>query len=164
MKTILFLFALLLAICKAEGQNYKFQALYLFNIAQQIEWPSSNSNFNIGVIGSSELEKELNTIFQTRKLSGVSVKVSSISSTLAGAENCQLLYLARSLSSKISNVTDLITNKPVLLVSDKSGLTGAGINLIDESTRLEFEIYPTIIEAHGLKLSNSLLNLGIVKH
>lgn len=164
MKTLILLVAFCLSVIKAESQNYKFQALYLYNIAQNIEWSAVGGDFKIGVVGCNEIEKELVAIFKTRNLGGLPVTVTSFSSaSLSGVETCRLVYLSRTASSKMANVNAIIQNKPVLLVSDKVGLTGAGVNLIDESTKLEFEIYPSVIKAHGLKLSNSLLNLGVVK-
>ncbi|MFT3737461.1 MAG: YfiR family protein [Breznakibacter sp.] len=163
MKRFILLIALVLAVAHSQGQNYKFQALYLFNIVQHIEWPSVESTFKIGVVGCEEIEKELSSIVRTRKICGLPVTVTSYLSETDGIADCQMVYLSRTVSSKLANVQAVINNRQVLLVTDKVGLRGAGINMIDISTKLEFEVYPSIIKSHGLKLSNSLLNLGIVK-
>ncbi len=52
---------LLLLLCgiRSYSQNYKFQALYVFNIAQNVEWPGLTNQFTIGVAGSNEMTHEL---------------------------------------------------------------------------------------------------------
>jgi len=149
---------------KISAQDYKFQALFIYNIVQRIEWPALEKEFTIGVIGSKEMEKELNSIAQTKTINGHKIRVKQITPYEFQTQDVHLLYLARSLSSKISQVSNIIQDKPILLVSDKKGLEGAQINFLDLPGKIEFEIYPSLIKSHSLKVANSLLNLGIVKN
>ncbi len=163
MGKMMLILCLLAGSATAYCQNYKFQALYVFNIAQNIEWPGVINHFTIGVVGSHDMAGELTQIFKTRKLGGLPVVVKPIEMTIADITNCQLVYLGRGASSKLEALVPYVRTKPVLVVSDKTGLSGAGINMLDNASKLEFEILPSIIKEQGLKVAGSLLNLAIVK-
>nr|WP_321453890.1 YfiR family protein [uncultured Carboxylicivirga sp.] len=160
------LFALIFTLCIVWGikaQNYKFQALFMYNIAQRIEWPNLSGEFVIGVIGSKEIHDELESIAQKKQLFGNAIKVLYVTENDLTNQLFHVLYVDRSLSAKVSRITKEVASHPTLLVTDKNGLTGGGINFIDNSSKIEFEIFPTVIKSHQLHLSGTLLNLGIVK-
>ncbi|MBS2098663.1 YfiR family protein [Carboxylicivirga linearis] len=163
MKKMYTLIVLLCIAWGAEAQNYKFQALFMYNIAQRIEWPNLAGEFVIGVIGSKEMHQELESIAQKKQLFGNSIKVVHVNADELSGKLYHVLYLDRSSSVKLGDVKKQVVSKPTLLITDKNGLTGGGINFIDNSSKIEFEIFPTVIKSHQLHLSGSLLNLGIVR-
>ncbi len=163
-RKLILLTLILLLYQKVSAQDYKFQALFIYNIVQRIEWPSIESEFVIGIIGSKDMEKEMTSIAQTKTINGHKIKIKTITPYEFQIKDVHLIYVARSASSKIKQITNNINNKPILLVSDKKGLQGGHINFLDRPGKIEFEIYPTLIKSQNLKVSNSLLNLGIVKN
>ncbi len=163
MKKLLLIILILILYQQLPAQNYKFQALFIYNIAQRIEWPLLTDDFIIGVVGSKEITHELQDISTKRKMFGHNIKIMEISNSNPQIENCQLIYVGRSSSSKINNIKSIVKNRPILLVSDKKGLAGAHINFIDTPQKIEFEIYPTSIKSQQLKIASTLYNLGIVR-
>jgi len=145
------------------AQNYKFQALFIFNIAQRIEWPELSDEFVIGVLGSNDLYKELNAIAQKRQLFGHTIRVKTIKSSSLNVEGCHLIYVGHLSAGKLNQVLAQISGDPVLAVGEKKGIKGVSINLIDNAQKIDFEIYPNTIKAHQLKVASSLLSLGVVK-
>ncbi len=162
-RKLILLTLILLLYQKVSAQDYKFQALFIYNIVQRIEWPSIEKEFVIGVIGSKEMEKELSSIAQTKTMNGHKIRIKQLTPYEFQTKDVHLVYLARPQSTKIAQITNTIKDKPILLVSDKKGLHGGHINFLDLPGKIEFEIYPSLIKSHNLKVANSLLNLGIVK-
>ncbi len=162
-KKLLLFVLILLLYQKITAQDYKFQALFIYNIVQRIEWPNLNHDFVIGVVGSKDMEKELSSIAKSRQMNGHQIKVRQLTAFDFQTKAVHLVYLGRSSSSKIDKIKSVIKNEPILLVGDKKGLNGAHINFLDLPGKIEFEIYPKLIKSQHLKVANSLLNLGIVK-
>lgn len=162
MKQVLFMLVMLSLVGTANAQNSKFQALFMYNIVQRIEWPNLVGEFVIGVIGSKDMYNELDLIAQKKKLYGNSIKVVQIGADDLNSTHCHAVYISRSSSSKIDEVNTQVKNKPILVFTDKEGLRGAGINFVDNSQKIEFEIYPSIIKSNQLKIASSLFNLGTV--
>ena len=162
-RKLAFMLLLIAIASQVSAQNYKFQSLFIYNIVKRINWPPGSNDFVIGVVGSKDLVKELVNLSQKQKLGNKTIKVKSVHASNDSFEGIHVLYLGRSSSSKIDVVKSRIASKPVLLIGDKSGLKGAGINFIDNSKSIEFEIYPTTIKEHHLTVASSLLSLGIVK-
>jgi hypothetical protein len=149
----------------ASAQNEKFKALFMYNFTKYIEWPASQrqGDFVIGVLGSSGLTKELETIAGRQKVGTQNIVVKTFASVDA-IENCQILYLPSNKSSQIGQVVSKLAGKSVLIISDKDGLAlqGAGINYISDGDKLKYEVNKGTIEKKGLTVSNSLLSLGVV--
>ncbi len=162
MKRVLSMLVLLSLLGMAKAQNSKFQALFMYNIAQRIEWPNLVGEFVIGVVGSKEMYNELEQIAQKKHLFGNTIKVLQINPSDLVSTKCHAVYLSRSSSSKIDDVNEHVKHSPTLVFTDKEGLRGAGINFVDNSQKIEFEIYPSIIESSQLKIASSLFNLGKV--
>ncbi|WP_075590208.1 YfiR family protein [Labilibacter marinus] len=162
MKKIVLIGILLTLFQYSPAQNYKFQALFIYNIVKRVNWPSPSDNFVIGVMGSKELQKELIGISKKQKLGGKQIKIINVSSK-EELNDIHVLYFSRSSSSKLNDIQAQLKSKPILLIGEKSGLKGVGINFIDNSNEIKFEIYPANIKDHQLTLATSLLSLGEVK-
>ncbi len=163
MKKLFVIFMLLMLFKQLPAQNYKFQALFIYNIAQGVEWPEVNNAFVIGVVGTKELQRELENISQKRELFGHRIDVRPISPSRLNIGDCHLVYVGRTWTNKISEIKSLTASKPVLLISDKPGVQDVCINFIDNSAKIQFEVFPNTIKEHHLNITSSLLNLGIVK-
>jgi hypothetical protein len=163
-KSLIILTLLLGAYQCLPAQNYKFQSLFIYNIIKRIDWPtSSDNNIVIGVMGSKELYNELHSLAQKQKIAGKKVVIQEFNIASNKVDDIHVLYVARSSSSKIKEISTLLSSKPVLLISDKPGITGVGINFLDNTKGLKFEIFPGNIKSHQLSVANSLLTLGIIK-
>ncbi|MCT4587834.1 MAG: YfiR family protein [Carboxylicivirga sp.] len=157
------LILLLVFVGNIKAKNYKFQALFMYNIAQRIEWPNVSGDFTIGVIGCKDIHKELNEIALKRSLLGHKIQVIDLNPDQLNQQDCHIIYVGTSSSNKLDAINTSIGLKPSLIITNKNGLTGSGINFIDDSEKIEFEIFPSVIKQHQLKLAASLLSLGTVK-
>lgn len=165
MKRSLLMMVIFIACCVgASAQKEKFKALFIYNFTKNVEWPAQvkTHQFIIGVIGSSEMAAELQTIAQTQKVGAMPIKVVSCSSP-SDLEYCHLVYLPSNKASQLPDLLAKLSGKETLVISDGKNLAtkGSCISFIQDGEKLKFEICRRNIEKQGLKSSSALANLGI---
>lgn len=154
---------LLLISCSfyLKAQNEKYKALFLYNFTKEVEWPQSypQGSLVIGVLGNSTVAQELENMNSRQKIGQIKVF-----SNVEEISNCQVIYVSPGKSGVIPQLLTKIGNSNTLIVSDNKGgiHQGSGINFILDGEKLKFEISRQHIEQKGLKVSTSLLNLGVV--
>ncbi|MGZ3903861.1 MAG: YfiR family protein [Bacteroidia bacterium] len=152
--------------CYAQDVDYKAYTLFVYNFMKYVEWPEAQSkgDFVVGVYGDSPIQKELQALASQKKLKGRNIVIKVVTKP-EDATACQLLYVCSGKSSVIKQLKDQMKDKPVLLVGEREGLAkkGAGMSFVTlEDDELKFDINKKEIETHQLKVSSSLLALGIV--
>lgn len=147
-----------------KAQNEKFKALFLYNFIKNVEWPQSHKQGDmvIGVLGNNPISKELETITVSQKAGNQTMKVKVVSS-VEEIGNCHVVYVSPGKGNLIPQLLGRANGHSTLIVSDNRGgiQQGAGINFILDGDKLKFEISKNNIESKGLKVSASLLNLGV---
>lgn len=160
---IILFFSGLPLLTTAQDKDYKSYSLFIYNFVKYIEWPSSNQEFVIGVLGDSPVIKELENMAKTKKAKGRPIIIKKIS-TADEALNCQLIYVPPSKSSQTKAIADKIRGKPILLVGEREGLArkGAALSFVtmDDDT-LKFEFNQGVFDQNGLKIPSVLTKLGL---
>lgn len=149
------------------GQNTaKIQSIFIYNFIKLIEWPSSykSGTFNITILGNDPIYNELVQLAKAKKAGTQSIKVTKVND-VSEIGNPHILYIPRNKSNSVSSAKGSIGKKSILLISDsKSGISdGADINFIIVGNKPKFEITTAGTSSKKLKISSSLLNLGIKK-
>lgn len=148
----------------AKGQDEKFKAIFIYNFTKYIEWPSKSTGgtFIICVLGSDAIIAELEGIAGKKMVGPMKIFVKKVNSP-AEIGQCHIVYIPQSKSSQITQVVDKLKGQNVLIISDKqSGCSmGSGMNFINKSGKINFEVSKPNIEKEGLKVSSELLSLGI---
>ncbi len=152
--------------CKAQETDYKAYTLFIYNFMKYIEWREAQSkgDFVIGVLGDSPVQKELQSLAATKKLKGRNIILKKCN-TIEETVGCHLIYISSSKSAVVKTIKDQIKDKPVLIVGEREGLAkkGAGLSFVTlDDDELKFDINKKEIEQHQLKISGSLISLGIV--
>ncbi|HLP11906.1 MAG TPA: YfiR family protein [Flavobacteriales bacterium] len=164
------LFALLFTVrkpCAAQEMDYKAYSLFVYNFMKYVEWPpevASKGDFVVGIIGDSPISKELQTLAANKKVKGKNIVLKRFS-TVEECSGCQLLYVASGKSSMMKTIKESLKSKPVLVVGEREGTAkkGAALSFVTlEDDVLKFDINKAEIEQHQLKISSSLITLGIV--
>lgn len=152
---------------QAQETDYKAYSLFVYNFMKYIEWPSESQNkqvFVIAVFGDSPIFKELEILAASKKYKGKPIQVKKII-TVDDKTECDLLYVASSKSANLKTILPLIKNKTMLLVAERDGMAKKGADIsfttLDDDV-LKFEINKKAIESHHLKISSTLIALGIV--
>lgn len=154
----------------AVSKEYQIKAVFLFNFAQFVEWPSSafanaNAPFRIGVFGDDPFGGVLDETVRNESINNHKLVVQRVNTEddLAG---CQLVFISKSEKSRADKVLSGLSAKPVLTVGESDGFARQGgvINFYLENRKVRFEINPSMAQHQGLKVSSQLLSLGkIVK-
>lgn len=145
----------------ALGQMANYKSLYIYNFVKRIEWPnkSNDSVFNLVVIGDKETADALSEIALTKKADGKPMMVRLLKE-LTTETAVDLIYVDYSRRKYLEELSLIIENQPVLLVTDYKNAQNSDINLIETDNGLDFVIRPQKIREKGLKLSDSLILLG----
>ncbi|WP_430811703.1 MULTISPECIES: YfiR family protein [unclassified Carboxylicivirga] len=153
-----------LAMGKAKGQTATFKALFLYNFTKNIDWPASQGSKEliITVLGDDEISAELGKIAKVKKAGNKTIKVLSVNS-LKEIRQSHILFVGSAKSGLMSTLSYEQRDKPVLIVGDKSGLCkqGAGISFMTVDGKLRYEISPSSIAKHQLKVTQKIISLGI---
>lgn len=163
MKKIILTFILALGALVANAQMSQFQALYVYNFAKNIGWPTEDSNKDlvITVIGDNDLASELNKLAATKSIGSRKVVVKE-SATANGLQKSDIICLGEAKSNLIGALVSAQEGNKNLIVAGKKGqcAQGAGISFLSEGGKLKFEISNKNISKRGLQVSQKLLQLG----
>ena len=151
---------------KAQETDYKAYTLFIYNFMKYVEWPenSNKGEFIICVMGESPIMKELQVLATTKKLKGRTIVLKRCD-TPEEALNAHLVFIPESKSGVIKSMKEQTKGKPLLIVAEREGLArkGAGISFVTlDEDALKFDINKKEIEIRQLRISNSLISLGMV--
>lgn len=158
-KGLILCIAGLLWITTAYGQTEKFKALFIYNFTNYIDWPNAGNSFVIAVYGDSPMFGELVSISKLKKVAGVPIEVKRINSIPEIGE-AKIVFVPVQKKRFVSEINKALSGRPTLILSDEA-TSDFGINFVVINGKQAFQISKSNIEKHGLKVSNSLLGLGI---
>ena len=146
--------------------EYQVKAAYLYNFAKFVEWPpgvmSSESSFNICVLGHDPFDPALSTTLAGENIKGKNVVVKRISRVQDGV-GCQILFISSSEEARLKEILEVLRRESVLTVGDMPQFTRRGgmIQFVMDANRVRFEVNLTSAERTGLILSSQLLKVAI---
>ena len=140
----------------AWAQKEKFHSIFIYNFSKYVKWPEAQNSgkFVIGVLGTSEIQKDLKTMAATKKINGKSIEIKQFSSA-AEISDCHILYVSATESGLLDQVLSKTSSKPILIVTDSPGLArkGAAINFVEVEGKIKFELNRKNTEKKGLKVA-----------
>ena len=150
----------------AQAQSaFKVYTGFIYHFTKYTQWPKGRQSgeFVIGVIGSSEMKKELDNLSRAKKV-GTRVIVVKEFSGVNDISKCHMLFVAADMTTKLSSI--LAKTKPnntlVVTESKDAAKKGAVINFVQVSGKVRFEINMASAKAHGLIISTGLQKLAII--
>ena len=158
---LLLLFAGVSEVFSQTAYIYRIQSLYLHSFAREVKWQDPEGNFTIGVFGSQKALNEVKSNMIGKTIWGKEISIVEISSQedLAG---CHMVFMPRSSKEKILDFIDEADLSHTLLVTEDDLVDfGAAISFVYDQSIIKFKINKSTIEEAGLKVSSSLVSLGI---
>lgn len=145
----------------AQISHQKGQAIFIYNFAKNIKWPSNPPSYNIGIIGSKEFYNELNTILKDKQIDGKHINIKLISSS-SQIKDCQIVYLPLSRSSDLESTIETIGSREILTITENDlSEQGAAISFLMINDKLRFKINKDAITKNGLQVGSTLLSLAM---
>lgn len=150
------------SVVKAQSNIYKLQSLFMYNFIKNIKWETVDSEFTIGVYGSTEAFKEVKASLGSKNLNGTKFIIQSISDA-EEAKKCQLVFLPKSNRNKVVEFLSQIASPNLLIVTEEDMIAeGASISFEMKNSKLNFIINKQKTDESGLKVSSSLMSMGTV--
>lgn len=132
------------------------------------QWPAgsfvdANSSIDIGVIGRNLFEAELEQIVKitNENATGRKLVVRQFKDGEA-VENCQMLFIAASEKSRMSQILQRMEGKGILTISDLDGFVtryGGCLGILIESKALKFDVNQTALEREKIIFASGFLDL-----
>jgi uncharacterized protein DUF4154 len=149
----------------ARADVNQAKANMLWNIAKFVEWPGIKTGADVPLIftilGEDELAVQLAGVLSSKTVNGHPVFV-RFARRPQDAKGSQILYVAASELSRMTDVLAVVDTSAVLTVSDAPGFAAHGgmVGFSADGDRVRFEVNLNQAERTGLKLSAKLLALA----
>jgi hypothetical protein len=145
-----------------ETTEYRLKTAFLYNFAVYTEWPENISGvFNLCFYGKHSFEAYLEHLEQ-KEINTLPIAVKNISDINA-LKDCHMIYLSHSVFVDLTNISEILGNRPILTVSDYPAGIEKGIMLnmiVSEEGRIAFEVNLTEAKKSGLNFSSQLLRIA----
>lgn len=151
----------------AQAVNYKAHSLFLFNFARYTEWPAGTADSEVirfGVLGKSEVVKELDAILKGKTINGKKCLVEKIANA-ASPGFYHIIFVADGESGKLLDLLKTLGDGPTLVVTERENLVkkGAAISfMITDEQKLQFQINNEVISKIKIQMASSLKGLAQV--
>ncbi len=149
----------------AQTSVARAQAMYIYNFARYIAWPADyqSGNFVIGILGTSNLERELENYCATKKVGFQNIQIKKYKDA-AEINKCHILFVSYGKSNKLHEVVAKVSGFSTLIITEKRGLItdGSAINFIIGEDRLKFELNVSNATKYGLRVSSKLQKMATV--
>lgn len=150
-------------VSPAASQEYRVKAVFLFNFTQFVDWPteafaSPESPFVIGILGDDPFRGALEEAIsgetaQTRPL------VVRRFRRVEEIETCHILFVAKSESSRFTEILSALRARPILTVSESENFARNGgiVRFLTDNNRIRLRINLDSARAANLRISSKLL-------
>lgn len=141
---------------------YRMQSLFLYNFTKHVKWEeNAGETFTIGIYGNSLAFSEIKENLGSKMVWGKKVNIIEISSA-SEVSKCHIAYIPKSNKKKIVDLISESQHKNTLVVTEDDMVDdGAAISFVFVQSKMNFKISKEKIEQAGLKVSNSLISIGI---
>jgi hypothetical protein len=145
-----------------QNNRYRIQSLFLYNFTKHVKWEeNTGETFTIGIYGNSLAFAEIKKNLGTKIVWGKNVNIIEISSA-PEVSQCHIAYLLKSNKKKIVDLISEADKENTLIVTEDDMVDdGAAISFVFVQSKMNFKISKEKIEQAGLKVSSSLISIGI---
>ena len=164
---IKFFLLLFPAVCFSQKSmlqdEYGIKTLFIYNFTKYIEWPTTamKNNFEIDVMGESEILKPLEELSHSKKINqkNIVIKIIKPEDEITG----EMIFISSSKSNQLDAVLKNCKGKHILVVTETPNLAAKGstINFKVKDNKVRFELNQSAAKNSGLKFSTQLVELSI---
>jgi hypothetical protein len=160
---VLLVVGLAASVQAALSREYQVKAVFLFNFAQFVEWPSpafpdAQTPLVIGVLGDDPFGTYLDEIVRGETVNNRPLAVRRFRS-VDEIDTCHVLFISRSEADRLGETIALLKGRSILTVGDTEGFSRRGVMVsfvtVDNKIRLRINLGGA--NAANLKISSKLL-------
>jgi hypothetical protein len=144
----------------AAEKDYEQKAAFLIRFVDYVYWKnqSKNKTFKIAILEENPINNYLLAVQNTKKIEVKEYK------RLQDIGFCHILFIPYDCSVSIENIISNFSDKPVLIVTERSGFgkKGAHMNFVMIDNKLKFEVNLKAINKVGIGISSFLLQHAII--
>lgn len=151
---------------KVATPDYQVKAVFLYNIAQFIDWPQDSfpnekSPIIIGVLGSDPFGSYLDETVQGEEINGHPVIIERYAKP-SQVKNCQILFIHLTSTPKLSNVLNNLKGKRILTVGDATNFAKQGgmVWFFKQEKKIKIGINLDAVKKENIIISSKLLRLA----
>jgi hypothetical protein len=148
------------------SREYQVKAVFLFNFAQFVEWPTNvlsdtQAPLTIGVLGDDPFDGFLDDTVRGEKVDGHPLAIQRYRN-IGDVKNCQILFVSRSEGKRMEEILAALKGKNILTVSDSEGFINNGgvIHFVTEENKIHFRISLEAAKNANLTISSKMLRLA----
>jgi YfiR/HmsC-like len=152
-----------LAGAAAPVSEYQVKAVFLFNFAQFVEWPTSafphpNAPFVIGVLGQDPFGGNLDEVVRGESVNKRPLAVARFHD-VAEVRDCQILFISATELPHLEEILAALKGRSILTVTDANdpGERGVMIALVTQDSKIRLRIDLQAAKAGNLTISSKLL-------
>ena len=150
-------------LAQTGEQEANLKAAFIYNFTKYIDWGTSDeSDFLIGVIGSSPIIASLNEIAKTSTVNNKKIII-KVFNNPEEISFCNILFIPAGSPFLLQSILGK-AEKGVLTISEEAGFAkkGTAFNFVIINDKLKFETNLKAITLAGLKAGSQLLKLAII--
>lgn len=153
-----------LQVVAAESfREYDLKAVFLFNFAQFVEWPSeafpqATTPFVIGILGDDPFGGVLDTTVANETLNGRPFVIRRFRRA-EDIDTCHILFVSRSEADRLERIMPALAGRTILTVGDSEDFARAGgmIALVTANNRIRLQVNMEAAMSGMLVFSSKLL-------
>ena len=146
-----------------SAPEYQVKAVFLFNFAQFVEWPSGtfqapDAPFVIGVLGQDPFGAQLDEVARGETVGQRPLAIRRYRS-IGELQDCNILYIGREEIPALPQVLAALNGRSILTVSDAGDADQRGvmIQLVTDHNHIRLRIDLEAARARNLTISSKLL-------
>jgi hypothetical protein len=151
------------AAAAQSSPEYQLKAVFLFNFAQFVEWPTNafagpDAPMVIGVLGDDPFGPYLDETIRGESVNNRRLLVRRYHG-VSEIDTCHILFVTRGEQGHVPQILDSLKGRSILTVSDADRFASLGgiIRLVTDHNRIRLRINLEAARAANLTLSSKLL-------
>ena len=156
----------LLFVQSPRASEYQVKAVFLFNFAQFVDWPTvpaqdPRTPLLIGILGDDPFGAFLDETVRGEHLGLRPFEVHRYRE-LTDIEGCNILFISRSENERVGQILAALHNRTILTVSDGEDFAKRGgmIQFVNDKNRIRLRINLEAAQAANVTISSKLLRVA----
>lgn len=152
----------------ALSDQYRVEAVFLFNFAQFVEWPVTAFNsptdpLLIGVLGDDPFQSYLDDLVKGEKVGERSIEIRRYQ-RVEDIADCHILFVCRSEAASVETTIAQLKGRSILTISDLDTFTRAGgmVRFVTENGKIRLRINVEAAKACKLTISSKIIRPATV--